>query len=79
MGVIDEIKDKCELVEIVPSRWMREYLKDKKEFSDWEKATLIWNAPNVTWKSRMASLLVLANRIKADVLLSKQIRERIQY
>ena len=79
MGVIDEIRDKCELVEIVPSRWMREYLKDKKEFSDWEKATLIWNAPNVTWKSRMASLLVLANRIKADVLLSKQIRERIHY
>lgn len=78
MGAIDEIKDKCELVEIVPSRWMREYLKDKKEFSDWEKATLIWNAPNVTWKSRMASLLVLANNTD-DILLSEQIRDRIQY
>ena len=63
MGAIDEIKDKCELVEIVPSRWMRNYLRGKKEFSNWEKATLIWNAPNVTWKSRMASLLVLANTI----------------
>lgn len=78
MGAIDEIKDKCELVEIVPSRWMREYLKDKKEFSDWEKATLIWKAPNVTWKSRMASLIELANKTD-DLLLSEQIRDRIQY
>lgn len=73
-----EIKGKSELVEIVPSRWMREYLKDKKEFSDWEKATLIWNAPNVIWKRRMASLLELANKTD-DVFLSEQIRDRIQY
>lgn len=78
MEDIFEMKEKSELVEIVPSRWMREYLKDKKEFSDWEKATLIWNAPNVIWKSRMASLLELANKTDDD-LLSKQIRDRIQY
>lgn len=66
------------MIEIVPSKWMREYLKDKKIFTDWEKATLIWNAPNTIWKSRIASLQELANQTN-DSILYEQISERIKY
>lgn len=66
------------MIEIVPSNWMRKYLKDKKVFTDWEKATLIWNAPNVTWKEIISSLKELADST-SDNLLRKQITERIEY
>ena len=66
------------MIEIVPSKWMREYLKNKKEFTDREKATLIWNAPNTIWKSRIASLRELANQTN-DEILYEQISERIKY
>lgn len=36
----------------MPSKWMREYLRDKKEFTDREKATLIWNVPNAIWREQ---------------------------
>ena len=32
---------KRELVQLVPSQWMEKYLKGRKEFTDWEKATNI--------------------------------------
>lgn len=66
------------MIEIIPSKWMRDYLKDKKEFTDRERATLIWNAPNVTWRNRISSLSELA-RQTSDDLLKKQIIERIEY
>lgn len=66
------------MIEIIPSKWMREYLKDKKVFTDWEKATLIWNAPNVTWKEIISSLKELAGDTRDD-LLRKQITERMEY
>ena len=44
---------KPDFEKMVPSKYMREYLKDKKEFTDWEKATLIWNSTVCTWKERM--------------------------
>ena len=73
-----ENMEKKELVEMIPSKWMREYLKGKKDFKDREKATLIWNAPNVTWENRVASLNVLAERTR-DIVLKEQLKERIEY
>ena len=69
---------KRELVQLVPSQWMEKYLKGRKEFTDWEKATLIWNAPNTTLSNRLASLEVLATRT-LDEILKEQIRDRIIY
>ena len=69
---------KRELVQLVPSQWMEKYLKGRKKFTDWEKATLIWNAPNTTLSNRLASLEVLAKRT-LDEILKEQIRDRIIY
>lgn len=33
------------MIEIVPSEHAREVLRGKREFTDFEKATLIWNSP----------------------------------
>ena len=33
------------MFEIVPSEHAREVLRGKREFTDFEKATLIWNSP----------------------------------
>lgn len=67
-----------ELVRIVPSKWMEDYLRGRKEFTDREKATLIWNAPNTTLSNRLDSLEVLKNRT-SDEKLNEQIRDRILY
>ena len=69
---------KRELVQLVPSQWMEKYLKGPKKFTDWEKATLIWNAQNTTLSNRLASLEVLAKRT-LDEILKEQIRDRIIY
>ena len=69
---------KPDFEKMVPSKYMREYLKDKKEFTDWEKETLIWNSPVCTWKERMDLLKQLSERT-SDVKLKIQIAERIQY
>ena len=53
-------------------------MRGKKEFSNWEKATLIWNAPNVTWENCVASLNVLEERTR-DIVLKEQLKERIEY
>lgn len=69
---------KRELVRIVPSKWMENFLKGRKEFTDREKATLIWNAPNTTLRNRLYSLEVLKNST-SDEILKEQIRDRILY
>ena len=69
---------KPDFEKMVPSKYMREYLKDKKEFTDWEKATLIWNSTVCTWKERMDLLKQLSERT-SDVKLKIQIAERFQY
>ena len=39
------------MFELVPSEYMRAYFKEIGfEFMDFQKATLIWNAYNMTWK-----------------------------
>lgn len=69
---------KRELVRIVPSKCMEDYLNGRKEFTDREKATLIWNAPNTTLSNRLASLEVLKN-CTSDEILKEKIRDRILY
>lgn len=67
------------MFELVPSEWMRKYLKEQgREFSDKEKAALIWNAPNRTLSERLEALEELA-RGSSDETLKKQIKERSEY
>lgn len=66
------------MFELVPSEWMRKYLKEQgREFSDKEKAALIWNAPNRTLSERLEALEELA-RGSSDEALKKQIKERAE-
>jgi hypothetical protein len=78
MDKILKVANKRELVQIVPSKWMNKYLRDKKEFTDREMATLIWNAPNTTLNNRLASLEVLERRT-SDEILKEQIMDRVSY
>lgn len=48
------------------------------QLTDFQKATLIWNKPNVTHQERIQSLIELAKSTK-DINLKKQIVERIEY
>ena len=58
---------------------MRKYLKEQgREFSDKEKAALIWNVPNRTLSERLEALEELA-RGSSDDELKKQIKERLDY
>ena len=66
------------MFELIPSEWMRNYLKDKREFNDWEKAALIWNSPVHIWRERLDSLKELS-AITDDEKLKCQIDERISY
>lgn len=44
------------MIEIIPSEYARNILKDKRTFTDFEKATLIWNSPIATCRERLDSL-----------------------
>lgn len=66
------------MFEVVASEWMRNYLKDRRQFTDWEKAALIWNSPTHTWRERLDSLKELS-AITEDETLKGQITERISY
>lgn len=67
------------MFELVPSKDMRDYFKSVHfEFSDFEKATLIWNAPKKTRNERLEALKELADTTLDDVL-KKQIIERLEY
>ena len=48
------------------------------EFSDFQKATLIWNMPQFTWEQKLDTLTELAVQTQ-DERLRKQIFERIDY
>lgn len=67
------------MIELVSSKQMREYYKRIGfEFSDFQKATLIWNASNYTRKEILDSLKELAEQTKDDSI-RKQIYERLLY
>ena len=67
------------MFELVPSIYMREYFKEKGfEFTDFQKATLIWNMPGKTRDEIFAALKELADTAK-DEVTRQQILERIQF
>lgn len=67
------------MIDIIPSKQMKAYYEDIGfEFSDFQKATLIWNSPKHTRKERLDSLKELSDTTK-DIMTRKQILERLMY
>lgn len=64
---------------LVPSQAMRKYLEEEHlVFTDWQKATLIWNSPIHTKTEILEALKELADTT-ADTTLKRQILERLTY
>lgn len=67
------------MFELIPSKTMRQILKeDGFEFSDFQKATLIWNASYVTREEKLNALRELAS-ITTDEKAKIQITERLEF
>lgn len=67
------------MFELTPSNFMRDLFKKKGfTFSDFQKATLIWNMPDKNWEQRIEALKELAATTK-DEALKGQIWARITY
>lgn len=66
------------MFELVPSQFMRDYFKEINfEFTDFQKATLIWNAPKK--RREILDALKELSEITSDKNVKKQILERIDY
>ena len=66
------------MFELIPSETMRQFYKDTGfKFTDFQRATLIWNAPNVTRAERLDALKELAETT-TDEVIKAQIRERLE-
>ena len=67
------------MFELVPSKYMRDFYKEIGfEFTDFQKATLIWNAPNKTRQEILDALQELADETR-EAKVRQQILERIGY
>lgn len=67
------------MFELIPSDFMRDLFEKKGFiFSDFQKATLIWNMPDKNWEQKIAALKELAAATE-DEILKKQIWDRITY
>ena len=67
------------MFELVPSTYMRDfYIEIGFEFTDFQKATLIWNAPARTRQEILDALQELADET-AETKVRQQILERIDY
>ncbi len=67
------------MVDLIPSAYMKKLFRKKGfEFNDWQKATLIWNAPDKTWLEKLLSLKELSE-FTSDEELRGQIIQRIDY
>lgn len=67
------------MYELIPSAYMRKFFEEKGfELTDWQKATLIWNAPDKTWEERVSALNEHLKSV-SDAKLSKQIIQRIDF
>lgn len=67
------------MFEIINSKYTRsKYEEIGFQLTDFQKATLIWNKPNVTLQERLSALSDLAIKT-ADIGLRIQIGERIEY
>lgn len=65
-------------MELIDSKYTREKYKELGiEFTDWQKATIIWNKP-MPRQERLNALKELADKI-IDLELKKQIEERVSY
>lgn len=75
---MNEYKDKAFIEKYIPSPEVKEALfESKREFSDWEKATIIWNS-SLDYSAKLRELKVLSNNTLDEALI-KQIDERIRY
>lgn len=67
------------MFELIPSDFMRDLFEKKGfAFTDFQKATLIWNMPDKNWEQRIDALKELAAETE-DEVLKGQIWERITY
>lgn len=67
------------MFDLIPSAYMKELFAEKGfELNDWQKATLIWNAPDKTWKEKLLSLKDLSE-FTSDEELRDQIIQRTDY
>lgn len=66
------------MIEIIPSAYARKKLNGERVFTDFEKATLIWNSPIANIKEKIESLKELSS-ITDDEKLKQQITERLAY
>lgn len=67
------------MIELIESAYVRERYKEIGfQLTDFQKATLIWNKPNITRSFRLSLLADLAKNTK-DNKLREQINERIAY
>lgn len=66
------------MLELIPSKYMREYFEEIGwEFTDFEKATLIWNAPSTNLFLKMKKLEQLVQETN-DARLREQIFQRLE-
>lgn len=67
------------MFEIVPSQWMKKCFEEIGfAFTDFQKATLIWNAPGRLRQEILDALEELSEETK-DETLRRQINERLNY
>lgn len=67
------------MFELVPSQWMRAYFEEIGfVFTDFQKATLIWNAPGKLRQEILDALKELAEETQ-DENIRRQIKERLNY
>lgn len=66
------------MFELVPSKYMRDYFqKVGFTFTDFQKATLIWNMPEKLWREKLNALRELAESTN-DAFTRRQITERVE-
>lgn len=67
------------MFELVQSQWMKEYFEEIDfAFTDFQKATLIWNAPGRLRQEILDALEELSEKTR-DKTLRRQINERLNY
>ena len=67
------------MIPIVPSKQVRDYFEEIGfSFSDFEKATILWNMPGYKWRERLDLLQELADAT-GDATTKQQIQDRICY
>ena len=69
----------CLMIKLIPSNQVQEYLDSIHfTFSDFEKATLIWNNHFVSKEEKLIALKELME-LTSDEILKQQIYERLDY